>query len=203
MSTFTEIRDDILLELDRPDLSAVASSNLRLAIQHFGREHWWFNEDISTSALSTSQEYVSLTSNYVTHISCAIRYGGNYRPLTFIDHHRHEAQYTTTLGIPQNYSIFSNRLRVQPIADTSYEFQLFYVKSLTVLTAGGSNAWTVEGEDLIKYRAERIITATVLQDFQWAAAFKELEAEALERMRSETLVKTGLGMTKRWPALKT
>jgi hypothetical protein len=203
VSTFTEIRDDILVELDRPDMSAVASANLRLAIQHYGREHWWFNEDISTAALALNTEYVTLTSNYVMHVSCAIRYGGNYRPLTFIDHHRHEAQYTTTSGTPQNYSIFTNRLRVQPIADTSYEFQLFYVKTLPALSAGGSNTWTVEGEDLIKYRAERIITATVLQDFQWAAAFKELEAEALERMRLETQLKTGLGLTKRWPALKT
>lgn len=202
MSTFTEIRDDILTELDRPDLSAVASSNLRLAIQHYQREHFWFNEDISTSALAVSQEYVSLTANYVMHVSCAIRYAGNYRPLTYIDHHRHEAQYTTTTGEPRSYSIFSNRLRVQPISDASYEFQLFYVKSLPALSGGGSNAWTVEGEDLIKYRAERIIASTVLQDFPWSAAFKELELEALERMRVETAMKTGLGVTKRWPVSK-
>jgi hypothetical protein len=202
MSTFTEIRDDILTELDRPDLSAVASSNLRLAIQHYQREHFWFNEDISTSALATNTEYVSLTANYVMHVSCAIRFSGQYKPLVYINHHRHEAEHTTTTGEPRQYSVFSNRLRVQPISDASYEFQLFFVKSLPVLTAAGSNAWTVEGEDLIKYRAERVITATVLQDFTWAQAFRELEAEALERMRVETAMKTGLGITKRWPTTK-
>lgn len=202
MSTFSEIRDDILVELDRPDLSAVASSNLRLAIQHYGREHMWFNEDISTSTLATSQQYVTLTANYVVHVSCAIRYSGLYRPLTFIDHHRAEAEHVMAVGEPKKYSIFGNRLRVCPIADASYEFQLAYIKTLTVLSGGGSNAWTVEGEDLIKYRAERIITATVLQDFTWSQAFKELEAEALERMRVETVMKTGLGLTKRWPQSK-
>lgn len=207
MGDLAAIRSDILVELDRPDLTDIVSSNLGLAINHYERLHFWFNEDVSTASLATSQEFLAITSNFVFHISFSIQQGagaaGLYKPLIWINHERHESQHNNLVnGEPREFSILGNRIRIFPTADQSYNSRLAYIKTLPLTTLAASNAWTNELKDLIKYRTQRVITATVLQDFAWSAQFKELELECLERARMETLMRTGLGLTKRWPDSK-
>jgi hypothetical protein len=201
VGTLKTLVDDIKTELDKPDLGDVVSSHLALAIRHYESAPFWFNEARTSIAAVSGTEYYSLPADFVAPLSLALTNGGNRFVLEQWNLARHEdaiGQISAT-GIPYAVSFIQNQIRSYPIPDSSYTYNLTYIRRLTALnSAGASNNWTTDGEELIKSRAQKTLSLGVLKQPDWAQAFSLLEDEAYSRLKSETLQRTTRGLTSRW-----
>lgn len=202
MGTLLTLKNAIQAELDKPDIGDIVSDHIALAIRHYEREPMFFNEAQATAATVSGTEFYGLPSDFVSPISLKLTHGGNVSVLKLIPHDEHEGiatALTTATGMPYAYSLILNQIRVYPTADSSYNFTLTYIKHLSALTsAGASNSWTLDGEELIKARAMKTLSLGVLKQADWAGGFAALEEDALTRLKSETLQRSTLGRSSRW-----
>jgi hypothetical protein len=73
-----------------------------------------------------------------------------------------------------------------------------YQKNFTTLSNDDDeNAFTNEGEELIRSRVEAQISARILQDTEQAMVFKNLEMDERKRLLSETGKRLLTGRTKK------
>jgi hypothetical protein len=201
VGTLSSIKDDIKAELDRPDMGDMVSAHIALAIRHFEREPFWFNEARTSIAAVSGTEYYSLPADFVAPLSLALTKDGTRFVLEQWGLAQHEAaigQISAT-GLPYAFSYVQNQIRSYPVSDGSYTFNLTYIRRLTALnSAGASNSWTLDGEELIKSRAQKTLSLGVLKQPDWAAGYATIEEDALSRLKSETLQRTTRGHTSRW-----
>jgi len=105
------------------------------------------------------------------------------------------ASYT---GYPRDHAIYEEQIRLYPIPNGAYPLTLSYIKNLSVLSADlDTNAWMVEGEELIRSRAEADICARTLQDFDRAAIYKTLERESYSKLHGKTNKRLMRGRSRR------
>lgn len=201
MGTWASLSDEIKSELDRPDIGLHVSSHLALAIRHYEREPLFFNEARTSIASVSGTEFYSLPADFVAPLSLALVNGGNRFVLEqfSLDRHEGEVGQISATGMPYAFSFVTNQIRAYPTPDNSYTFNLTYIRRLAALSsAGASNSWTTDGEELIKARAQKTLCLGVLKQFDWAQAYASLEQDALARLKSETLQRTTLGRSARW-----
>lgn len=199
MSTYTQVQSRIADDINRTDLTSQIQQQIKLAIKHYRTFPMWFNEARTTLTASSSASFLTVPSDFLDTVELAIKVSGypvpmKSKPLVEI------VQYRPTSGSqPTSYCYFGDRFELDYEVNTQYEFPLWYIKELTELSAGGDeNEWLKSGEDLIVYRAEKMLYASVIKDKAQAKVAAELEREArtaLLRFRDQ---KIGTGHAKPW-----
>lgn len=199
MSTYTTVQSRISDDLNRTDLTSQIQQQIKLAIKHYRTFPFWFNEARATLTASNSASFLTVPSDYLDTVDLCIKVGGyavpmHSKPLIEITQYR-----PTSGGQPTAYCYFADRFELDREVNKQYEFPLWYIKELTELSAGGDeNEWLKSGEDLIVYRAEKMLYSQVLKDQAAATRCAALEREArvsLLRFRDQ---KIGTGQARPW-----
>lgn len=179
MVAFATVRTRIEDELNRTDLTTFITREINTAIAHYEPTRARFNEirDWLIAVTVPGTRYYSLTSNFLSFDSVWIIFSNARIPLT---HRTHEfiqevdRQDTAIQGLPVDYSIYANELRLYPTANGSYSMFGSYLRSYARASTSGSlttsdsvdlaNGWLDEGEELIRLRAKRAIEIHYLKN---------------------------------------
>lgn len=197
MSTYAQLQSRIADDINRTDLTSQIQQQILLAIERYKSERFWFNETTTTLTGTVSQAYISAPSDiiriddlYITISSRNIR----MKPFDLNDVIEFRA---TTNGRPLSYCYYQNRFELDRPCDSAYSFPLYYVKALTALSAAGdTNGWTTDGEDLIVFRAEKMLYANVIKSTEKAQVAGAMEKDALTAMRELAKPRTTTGYIK-------
>jgi hypothetical protein len=199
MSTFGDLQDRIADDINRTDLSDQIRDQIRLAIVHYGRIPFWFNEARTTITASSSTTFLTVPSDYLDKVELYINIG-TY-PCLMLEKPLNEIlEYRPSGGSqPHSYAYFGDRFELDCPVNTTYTFPLWYIKELATLSAtADSSLWTSQGEDLIVYRAEKMLYSRVLKKPSEASECGQLERDArtsLLRFRDQ---KIGTGYARPW-----
>ena len=201
MTDFATLTSEVLDDLKRSDLTAQAQTKIKNAIKFYSRRKFWFLEQRSTTTLIDGQEYYGLPADFRDESSLVITVNNWTYPLNKRTYEILEAWFVksaTFTGYPTDYAIYDEQLRLHPIPNGSHVMTLSYYKELPVLGAGtDSNAWTDEGSELIKARAEKILYAQTIRDRQSATFMAGVEREELVQHESLTNARLMTGHSKK------
>src|SRR3990167_6921469 len=199
MSTYEDLRSRIEVDINRTDITAQVQQQIRLAIKHYGTFPFWFNEARTTLTASSSASFLTVPSDYLDIVELYINVGDypirmEQKPLNEIVEYRPPSE-----SQPGAFSYFADRFELDYKVNQEYTFPLWYIQELATLSAtSDTSLWTSQGEDLIVYRAEKMLYSRVLKNQTEASACGVLEREAkvsLLRFRDQ---KIGTGYTKPW-----
>lgn len=190
--TFSELKAQVLDDLNRDDLTAQVTRALSSAIKHYEKEGWWFLEDTTATATVANQAYYNVPSDAVTVLSILITASSSdlrIRKTTFDDIDSLDTG--DVVGIPTDWCLWKKMIRLYPVPDATYTLTVNYIKTLGDLTDSSDNEWTNEMKDLIRYRALVELYAVVLRSPEDAQTAKSLEMEEYNRLkRYHTLMVT-------------
>ena len=160
---FGTMTNRIANEIRRTDLTTEIATEVQDAIKFYEAERFWFSES-RTNTFNTvaSQEFYSSADlavmPIVVHIDEAvITISGNRYPLNRRDwdYMEHIAMNPVTLGQPQDYCYYAEQIRLYPIPQDAYPIRLSGIFQLgTLSTSADTNAWMVEGQQLIRNMAK-------------------------------------------------
>lgn len=174
MSDFGTMIDRIEDELIRSDLTTQVKKAVQSAIRHYSRERFYFNEGQWTASTVASQKMYAVPTGLIEADMMKITVNGFEYELLKRDWNYLENVDTspTYTGQPTDWAYFADQFRLYPVPDAVYTLTLSGVKTLDALSADAdTNAWMVEGEELIRARAKADVRVNVIQD---AAAIQEL-----------------------------
>lgn len=201
MSDFGEIQGRIRDDLNRSDINSQIASYVKGAIRHYRTFPFWFNEARTTLTASSSASFLTVPSDYLDTVELYIKVGGY--PVRMEQKTLNEiVEYRPTSGSqPGAYAYFGDRFELDFEVNQQYEFPLWYIKELATLSASSDTSlWTTTGEDLIVFRAERMLYSQVLKDKRSAADCAILEREARNSLLRFRDQKIGTGYAKPWCA---
>lgn len=178
----------------RTDLNTQIEKAIRSAIKFHERERFYFNEAHSTFTTSIGQEYYDAShfSNPGEMVEIdSIRVtvdGSSYtlipRDYGYIDS---VASGSSITGEPSDYAKYGQQLRLYPIPSAARTVVVSHLTKFASLSATtSSNAWMVDGEELIRYRAKADLFLNVIRDPQESGNFVVAEQRVLDGLRSET-----------------
>lgn len=119
------------------------------------------------TATSAGARYYSLTANFLKVDSLKLHYNDafivmNFR--TWRELEEDDRQIVATQGVPEDFAIQANVLRLWPVPNGAYSFDGSWVKSNTTLSAAtDTNNWLTDGEELIRARARAACEVNFLQ----------------------------------------
>lgn len=201
MTTLATMRNRILDDLMRNDLTSQAESSIKSAIAFYENRRFWFLEQRATASTIDGQEFYGLPSDFLDEDVVSITVNNWSYPLikrTFKTTEDWFVKANTYKGYPTDYAIYDEQIRLYPIPNGQYTMTIAYYKRLTSLTLEtDSNDWLIEGEELIRSRAEWDLYARTLRDFDAAQACKVLEQENLAQHEKLTKARLMTGSTRR------
>lgn len=186
MSNYGQMQSGIADDLGRGDLGAQIAARIRSAIAFYGDERFWFNEGRATASTTAGQALYPLPDDCIRPERLQLAAGDGAETLARRSNDELDAiaSGAAAQGRPCDWAILTNQIRLRPVPDGTYGLTLTYVRSLEPLAdPTDSNAWTVEGERLIRARAEWELYQYVLRDDAMAAACKQAELEALAQLK--------------------
>lgn len=196
MSTYTQLQSRIADDINRTDLTTQIQQQILLAIQFYKEERTWFNETSTTLTATVGQGYVTAPTDILIIDRFYITISGKNIELIRRDLNSVIEYRPTTNGRPRAFAYHQNRFELDRLSDSAYSMPLYYVKELTALSgASDTNGWTTDGEDLIVFRAEKMLYANVIKDFEKAQAAALLEKDALTHLRGLRTARTARGYT--------
>jgi len=192
--TYGAMIDRIESEIGRSDLTNDVKNAIQSAIRHYERKRFYFNEFIDSLSVSSDQEYYTSADysslNLVVEIdSLTIDIESATYPLverswSYIEQAQSRSGYT---GDPTDYVRYAQRLRLYPIPDQGRTLHISGVKKLATLSATtDSNAWTADGEALIRSRAKAELYLHKIQKPEKAQVMNLAEENALRELEAET-----------------
>lgn len=205
MATFAQLKAKIADDVARSDLTSQIEHEVLAAIEDCSIERFWFNETrgytFSTVA-GTSDYTISPTAaiqDFVKVDSVKATIGGNPVVLDRYDADEIDTliAYNGTDGQPYCYGYYNQTFRLYPIPGDIYTVRVAGHYKLTALSADGdTNAWTVEGYELIRARAKSRLYVNVIRNQQEAAAANAVYESVLFRLRAETSRRVRTGRVK-------
>lgn len=197
MSTYTQLQSRIADDLNRTDLTSQIQQQILLAIEAYKNERFWFNETSTTLTASVGSAQVAAPSDLLRIDRLYITISNRNIELIAKDINQVIEFRPSTNGRPRAFAYFGNQFELDRKADLAYSMPLYYVKQLTALSAGSdTNGWTTDGEDVIVFRAEKMLYANVIKDGEKAATAQMMESDALTRLRSLGRARITTGYTK-------
>lgn len=206
MATLAQEVTKICDDLSRPEdeIGAVVEREILSAIKFYSSFRFAFNERTVTTTLSATASYSfgALLANssgiddllQIDKIKVTIN---NSRTLTLEQENWSDLvaldQSGVSSGNPDFFAIYNKTLLVYPTPNTNLTTDVSAHVLLTPLTSGDENEWLLEGEELIRSRACRMVCARKLDDFEKAQVFTNLEREALRQLqhKADLLLATG------------
>ena len=201
MPTLGTMKTRIADELARADLTSQIADAITSAVAHYDTGGWWFNETSGTFSVSSgTDEYNSGTATFLTSLiredALTATVQGDREPMRRISW----AEMTdrrwdnTPAGPPLLYAIYGQKFYVYPVPDDTYTITVWYQGILGVPGSdGSSNAWTNEGEALIRARAKYLLFRDVIRDPAEAAVQAQAEGEALAALRRMNRARVATG----------
>lgn len=199
MSDFAGVISRIADDVNRTDINTQISQQVQGAIRHYRKFPFWFNEEVTTLTASNSASFLTVPADYLDTVELYIKVGGF--PLRMLKRDLDDVVggRQTTGSQPNRYCYYKDRFELNCQVNQQYEFPLYYVKELATLSASSdSNLWTTTGEDLIVYRAEKMLYASTLKNTAAAKVASELEKEARTSLLGFRDQKIGTGQAKPW-----
>lgn len=189
---YAAMRTRILDEFVNESLTTAQVNNaIQTAIKHYERRPFYFNQKTGTFPTVAAQEYYSSTDlsdipSIVSIVAATVTNStkSKLEPVDFsiMD----DTQDGSITGPPEMLAVFKQQIRLYPIPDGIYTITMAYIYRFTALSADGdTNAWMVEGEELIRQKAKRILALDILQADDLATRAASLEAEALDEILAE------------------
>lgn len=193
MSTLGTLVAEIRSDLHRGnDFDARIKAAIAAAIRHYRTERLVFNTQRSTLTTSASAEYYTLSSlnliecDLVRHNSSARRTVLYERTFEWLD----DRNSPTAVGIPTDFAIQQQELRLHPIPDRTYSLLLVNHYDLVDVSVsasdGATNAWMTDGYDLIKLHAIADLHINYIraeESQSEAAAARVMESEIFDKLK--------------------
>lgn len=191
MATLGAMKTRIADDLARADLTTQIADAITSAIAYHDTGSWWFNETSGTfSTSSGTDEYAPATATFLTSLiredAVTATVSGEREPLRRISWAQMTDQRwdSAPAGPPTQFAIYGQKFYVYPVPDATYTITIWYAGILGAPGAdGSSNAWTTEGEALIRARAKFLLFRDVIRDPAEAAVQAQAEADALAALR--------------------
>ena len=186
MPSLQTMRERIADELNRSDLTAEIDRQINSAVRHYESTRMRWNEvrDWVVATTVPGTRYYSLTSDFLRFDSLKIARSGNYvdlRPRTWKSIEDRDSQVTATQGVPSDYVVYADQLRIYPAPDSSMTLVGSYIQraTTTTLTASSSGGWLAYtgGEELIRARAVAGVRVDRLRQPQALAEMAQLAAQ--------------------------
>lgn len=190
MSTYLELQQRIANDyLNRSTFTSEVKRSILAAVRFYERRRWRFNETATSIATVASTTFAALPANLLVPLEpYQITQNGSVIPL--IEDTLEEVlamRANATTGPPTHYAIFGNKIEFAVTPDSAYSTTMYYIKSLTELSADSdTNSWTTGAmQDLIVYHATKLMYSGVLRNTVEAAKFANLEGAILAEVSSE------------------
>lgn len=153
----------------RTDLTAQIQTAIQSAITFWSRRKFFFNEGIDTSisTVAGTQSY-AVPAGFQGDDSLTVTYSNYPFPMDkitwaqFVLDAVNAAQATS---VPVVWAYYADKIFLYPTPNAVYQLTLAMTKNLAALVAGSdTNAWMVEGEELIRGRAKADVLINILHD---------------------------------------
>jgi len=191
--TLGELRARIADEIDRSDLSSQIALAIDDAIIEASADRFHFNEarGLPFESAAGIDAYSSDDISALTQIDGLYYFddSGQRRNLCAANALEIDrwSEGDAASGEPTRYALQGQMLRLWPVPQQSWTFQIDGVTRLPPLTADSQhNGWTNDGERLIRAIAKRILLIDVLRDYSAAQAQELL----VQRYRGELLARS-------------
>lgn len=188
MSTYLEVQDRINSDhLNRTGFTAETRRAIKAAVRRYERTNWSFNEASTAMATVAGQSYVSLPSDFLVLDDLRLVVNNENLPLMRRGHvYVRDMNMAGNVGQPTDFAFYNNRFELALVPDSAWTANVYYLKSLPVLSADiDTNEW-IQGamEDLIVYHASKLMWANVLRNEKEAVKFAQLERTALNTVEA-------------------
>lgn len=191
--TLATTRNKLLDELDRTgQLTSQAHRYINEAVEFYKKDAFAFNEELATSHTTANNEYLALPIDWGEEYTISLDATGNgdYYPLNYRTYEEMEMLYIAAgqyTGIPIDYTIFREQIRLGPIPDSSYPVKMAYrVEPATATAEAQTNIFLTRANHLIKSRAGKFMSKHVLKDKDKSNSYAVDEMEALAKLRGLT-----------------
>lgn len=199
MATYADMQNRIGDELGRAELIVGGASVARTKTAILDAIKGWKNYRFRFNELSTTLTTVAGTTDYTTATGLTdgiieidemtIVYSGSRCRLdevTASEYADMNASNPATRGVPSYYTWYGDTLRLYPAPNAVYTITMYYHGEILPVLSSDSdtNAWTNQGETLIRNTAKADLCANVLRDpqaAQLAQAAAELSFKSLRR----------------------
>lgn len=192
MATAGDLRDHIKADLviNGTDWDVQVLNAIHSALRQLRGKKFWFllgDEDLTTT---TSQEYVTLPTDYAASRSFDMLYGGTRKydgnGFDFLEYDKMRRKYwlanPIATGVPQACAVFNGRLYLSCYADATYTIPAtYYRKDASLPGADDTSLWFDDGYDVVRALAQMIFK----RDAQGFMATEEdggMYVAALERL---------------------
>jgi hypothetical protein len=191
---FGTMQTRIANEIRRTDLTSEIAQEIQDAIKFYAGERLWFSESrSSTFTTVASQEfYTSADLATIPNIykidELVITISGNRFPLNRRDwdYLEHVAMNPSTNGQPQDWAYYGQQIRLYPIPDGAYTVRVAGIFDLGTLSASAdTNAWMVEGEQLIRAMAKMKLHMNRTHDSESATEAANMVEISLGNLRTK------------------
>lgn len=200
MATYGDLKTRIITETVRDDLADTLAAQLALhiaqAIEFFASERFWFNEGIKSSVCVIGNQYAAKPTGMRVVDRVTVTVGNlprrlNERSLVRID----ELAAVPSSGQPYDYAETGDQIRVYPTPNLAFPLTFIGIVDLPALVnPTDTNAWTVQGYDLITARAKFTLYRGQFKDDTGASMAQGEIQDALAKLRGETARRLSTGM---------
>lgn len=202
MPDFSIVIERIREDIDRgTDFDARIKRAVEDAIHYYRAVRFGFNTKRKT--FTVSSEYTSLTANWIevdyinVDINDSTRDELTERNVRWVNESNLDPNYS---GEPQFFAIENRQLRVSPPPDETYSVHMQYLYDLQDVSVsasdGASNAWTSEGEKLIRMHAVVDLLENYIggpEAMEDAVRFRARETDELKQLKGRANREQGAG----------
>jgi hypothetical protein len=179
MGTFLDLQTNIANDLTRNDLTSQIQSAINDAIKQYERSRFWFNVTRSIT-FTTNAGQSTYTGNDLVNIPHVIKLdklfivnGVSTYPLTHYEPDQFEwlTALNTANGLPTIYTYVDESIIMWPVPVTGYVIRPhmhYRLLPRPLVNDTDTNAWTGDGENLIRAHAKLILYSSVLEDDEGA-----------------------------------
>lgn len=162
----------------RTDLATQITDAIQSAITYYQRRKFFFNEGIDTSITTVSgTASYTVPTGFQGDDDLTLTYSNYPFPLekrTWDEMVNLRINATQAPSVPTDYAYYADQFWLYPTPNGAYLLTLSETKNLSALSGStDTNAWMVEGEELIRNRAKADVKINVIYD---AAAIAERAA---------------------------
>jgi len=200
MSTKAEIREQVLNDLFRTDLTSEVELAIDYAIRRLSSQPWWFLEKRDTIATVSGGEYLDVTASLSTIKDITITDGSwvhDLLPISLEEFNERYISGSEYKGLPHYFTLYGSQLRLLPIPDASYTVTLYYSMIPPTISAGASNEWTTNYPDLVRREAGVDVAASVLRNKELTMLLAGMRENAMSMAKSENTRRMASGRTKK------
>jgi hypothetical protein len=178
-------------EIHRTNINAAVRSAILDAILHYEEgPAFHFNSERSTASTIIGNKYLPLPAepdapefvDFLGTFPLQITVNQSTYPLNRRGHdylQLIDLDAVVGRGIPFDWTYEDNQIRLYPIPQDVYTLTLYYKSKLTPITADtDDNAWTTQGERLIRARAKWDVYCNQIHQFDKAAKMEEIAQKA-------------------------